>query len=53
MGNGTNEPSKPSEQDLRTIRQNAQRLSNEGEHQGAAGLSALLDLVSDDTPEIG
>lgn len=48
MTNPDNNSSEISAQDLRTIQQNAQRLSNEGDHQGAAGLSALLDLVTGD-----
>jgi len=36
------------DRDRLVIQQNAQRLSNQGNHEGAAALSALLDLVADD-----
>lgn len=41
-------PDPTTERDLRVIQQQAQRMSNEGNDQGAAALSALLDLVQDD-----
>jgi hypothetical protein len=48
MPNPPNEHQPTTEQDRRVIQQNAQRLSNQGDDQGAANLSALLELIADD-----